>query len=210
MRVLSLVAIVIVGLIGVFAGGVAHAQGQAADNTPKVGVIDMGYIFDSHPTIEAQIAAIDQRIEDAQKVINQEREALLKRSEGLQKLEEGSPDFLKFQEAISQQEADLKLKFLREERAFAKEKATIIFNEYKRIENKVAQWAKYNNMLVVLRYSRLEMDPKDPATVSQGMQKSIVYFSKEYDLTDAILAEIVNESGNAAATTAQNPAATRR
>jgi Skp family chaperone for outer membrane proteins len=206
MRVLKTLSLAVIG------AGLIMGTASAQDNSAKIGVIDLAYVFEKHPTIQSQIQVIDNQIKDVEAQINSRREDLLKQAEGLGALDENSPDYRALEERLSKQEADLKLDFVRKEKQFAEAKAGIIFNEYSRIEEKISKWAVYNNMSVVLRYRRMEMDPSKPATVSQGLQKSVVYYNKNYDLTDVILAEIIKESGSAApaAAAAQAPNGQRR
>lgn len=178
----------------VFGQGANGAAGNpappaAATIGTKVGLIDMGYILDKHPTMTLQMDAIDKQIKDAEDAINARKEALVKEYDSLKQLNESSPDYKKKEEEINKLESQLRLEFNRKDKEFAESKARVVYDAYKQVEETAKMWANANQIGVLVRYSRRdsEMDPKKPNTVQMGVLKSVVYFDPGLDLTDAVL-----------------------
>lgn len=185
----------------------APAAGTAAAPAPatRVGVIDIGYIFDNHPTMKARMEAIDAEIKRAEDEINTRREAMMKEVESLRQYNENSPDFKKKEEALANEESKLKLDFVRREKQFQTDKAKVVYETYKQVEEMTKAVAAANQFALIMRYSRVEMDPAKPQTVQGGINKDVVYFDKNSDLTDFVLGQIKQMTPAAAPTApAQN------
>jgi Skp family chaperone for outer membrane proteins len=179
--------------------GAPAAAAPAAAPVTKIGVIDIGYIFDNHPTMKDQVAAIKAQIKMAEDEINKRRESVLEELKSLKSYQENSAEFKQKEEQIAQLESQLKLDFSRKQKEFAEAEAKVIFDTYKQIEMVTKAWAEYNQIGIVFRYSRMEMDPKAPMTVSAGINKNVVYFNSTLDLTDPILAYLRQQQGATAA-----------
>ncbi|MFO0924941.1 MAG: OmpH family outer membrane protein [Pirellulales bacterium] len=183
----------------------APAAGTAAAPATRVGVIDIGYIFDNHPTMKARMEAIDAEIKRAEDEINTRREAMMKEVEALRQYNENSPDFKKKEEALANEESKLKLDFVRREKQFQTDKAKVVYETYKQVEEMTKAVAAANQFALIMRYSRVEMDPAKPQTVQGGINKDVVYFDKNSDLTDFVLGQIRQMTPAAAPSTpAQN------
>ncbi len=197
MRVLNILAALALLCGTISSNTYAQAPNGAAPAAAvgtKVAVIDMGFIFDNHPTMKDQVAAIDAEIKKAEEEINKRREEVLKQLEILKTFEENTPTFKQQEDKIADAESKLKLDFVRREKEFAEAKAKIIYDTYKQVEGVTKQFAELNQIGLVVRYSRSEMDPKKPTTVAQGINKDIVYFNPAFDLTDGVLNFIRNQS----------------
>ncbi len=83
------------------------------------GVIDIGFIFDNHPTMKPQMKAIDDQMQQAEDEINNRRVAMQKELESMRSLNEASLDYKKKEEYIADQESKLKLDFVRKEKEFS-------------------------------------------------------------------------------------------
>lgn len=177
------------------AGAAVTPSVTNAQNTDptKIGVVDIKYIFENHPTMKAKIEQVDAEIRAEEESINKRREAILKDLEKLREYKEETTEYRTQEEKIAGAESELKLEFMRKEKEFAKKKAQVLLDTYKEIQSSVKAMADYHKISVVLRYSKDEMDSEKPATVTQGIGRDIVYFSDSIDLTSAIL-QLLNRS----------------
>ncbi len=191
---------------------VVNAQGAAtaAAAPARIGVVDMKYIFDKHPTLKAKIEAVDAQIQAEETSINSRRELILKDLEKLREIREDSVDYKKQEEKIAAAEAELKLEFVRKEKEFAEAKAKVLMDTYTEVQNAVKQIAEYNQISVVLRYSKDDMDVKRPASVTQGIGRDLVYYSPSIDMTAGVLQLLGASTAPAAPTTASGAQPTRR
>lgn len=182
----------------------AHAQGtpvNAAVNSgaapdggtsvpaagTRVGVIDMGFVFDNHPSMKDQIAAIDAEKSRAEEEIEKRRQEILKQLEIIKTLDENTPNYKAQEEKIADAESKLKLDFIRKSKEIDEAKAKVVYETYKHVEAVTKTFAEFNQIGLVIRYTRTEMDPKKPGTVAQGINKDIVYFQSNLDLTEGVL-----------------------
>lgn len=189
----------------------AAAQSAAAGN--RMAVIDIGHIFDNHPSYKARIAGIDEEMKRAEEQINARREGLLKEIEVLRNLVENSADYKAKEEEIAKEESRLKLEFGRREKGFAEQKAQVVYDIYNQLQQVVSAFAEHNGIDLVIRYSRKqkEMDPKRPQSVIEGINREVVFHRATIDMTDSVLDYIKQQSaGQAAPQSAQGGAAQPR
>ena len=189
---IKLAAVALLCGLSSFASAQAPSAGAAAPTGPgvRIGVIDIGYIFDNHPQMKPQMAAIDAQIKAAEDEINARREQMMKELEGLRTLQENSAQFKQKEEQLADAESKLKLDFVRREKQFQLDKAKVVYETYKQVETMTKAVAEANQFCMIMRYSRTEMDPSKPGTVQGGINKDIVYFHPQIDLTDYVLGQL--------------------
>ena len=85
------------------------------------------------------------------------------------------------------------------------QEAQLHFNTYAEVNELIGQLAKAQEIQLVLRYNSQEMDPKNPASVMQRVNGSVVYHNANNDITNVIIGRIRQLKGtaNAGATTNQ-------
>ncbi|MCY2982078.1 MAG: OmpH family outer membrane protein [Planctomycetota bacterium] len=175
--------------------GQAPAAGQAAPAGPKIGassiaLVDVGYILNNHPNMNANMEAIKAEMTAAQEDIESRRTALLKDQESIGKtFEPDSPQFKQKQESLISAESKLRVDFMGKEKEFAEKQATVIFKSYQSINRAIKLVAEHLAYDVVLRYSREqnEMDPKKPQSVNFGVQRDVLYHNPGIDVTEMVL-----------------------
>lgn len=188
-------------LATILCASLANAQQpqQPAQPALKVGVIDIGYIFENYTALQNTRNSIKSQLDQAQQTIDDRKNKIVQEVEQLRKLDENSPNFQQKQDQLAAEETRLKMDFVRQEKQFAEQEAEAIYRAYMEIQSMVKQWSEYNGLAVVIRYERIEMDPKKPQTVAIGIQQPIVHYDRNYDLTDPVLKELNNRSSAQAA-----------
>ena len=90
-------------------------------------------------------------------------------------------------------------------RQLMEQEAQLHFNTYAEVNELIGQLAKAQEIQLVLRYNSQEMDPKNPASVMQRVNGSVVYHNANNDITNIIIDRIRQQKGtaNAGATTNQ-------
>lgn len=207
MRVWSLIATI---LLGSFAGAAVAQEAQPAGAAPTaarppVAVIDVGFLLKNHPTMKAEIEAIESRMATADKAMSDKRDAILKQMEQLrEKYTEGTPEYEREEKAIAAQDTEFRLELVKMRKEFDSARANVLVKVY----SEITHWVKYlsDNMGVhmVLRITREQMDPNKPETVQMVMSQDVLYYNPTIDYTDWILKALQNE---AAKTAAARPAA---
>lgn len=195
---ISLATIAMMGICS--ANAIAQAPAAVAGNTPpsqppktgatSVALVDVGYVIKNHPSLNAEMERLNAEVKTAQEQIEQRRTSLLAESEKVgTTFDTNSPDFKAKQEQLLNQESKLRVDFLGQEKEFAEKRATVMAKSYQDVTaaiNTVAEAYKFD---LVLRYSKEqnEMNPKNPQSVSFGVQKDVLFQAPGLDVTDYVL-----------------------
>ena len=171
----------------------------------SIGLVDIGYLLKKHPTMDAKMLAIQEEMTRAQEEIESRRKSLLSETEIVGKYNQDSPEFKQKQEFLISQESKLRVDFMRKEKEFAEKNAGVIFESYQTINIAIEQVAKHHDYDLILRYSReqSEMDPKKPQTVNFGIQRDVLFFNPQVDVTEYVLSYLTLNIGPLAAAAAK-------
>jgi Skp family chaperone for outer membrane proteins len=200
-RVWSLIATIVLGSL---AGSVWAQEGQQAASgqaaaRPPVAVIDVGFLLKNHPTMKAEIEAIETRMAAADKSMSDKRDAILKQMEQLrEKYTEGTPDYEREEKAIAAKDTEFRLELVKMRKEFDSSRANVLVKAY----SEITHWVKYlsDNMGVqlVMRITREQMDPSKPETVQMVMSQDVLYYNATIDYTDWILKALQSEAAKTA------------
>ena len=103
-------------------------------------------------------------------------------------LEEGSPDYTKLEEQLLKSQSDLESFRRVAQRDFFKKEADLYKTVYLEVEDLVQKYANYHGYTLVLRFERDDVDAADnPRDIISGMNRQVVYYRSQDDITDAIL-----------------------
>lgn len=212
MRVRSLVAAIALG--GLFSMAQVQAQAPAAQNQPAaqagpaagpIGVIDVGYILQNHPTLKAKMDTIKSQMEAADKEMQTKREAIIKQMEQLKEsYREGTPEYDKAEKQIADQDTQFRLELVKKRKEFEAAQANVLFEVHSQISTLLDWLSKKNGYVAVLQVSRQQVDPKKPETLDMAMSQSVLYFNKSVDVTDTVLQILQQQLGGAGAAPASN------
>jgi Skp family chaperone for outer membrane proteins len=179
----------------------ASTQAAASAQGTKIAVIDVGMIVKNHPTIKLQQQQIREQVKVAQEELNKRRQAIVTEAEQLKMLNEGSPDFNKLQEKLTQQEAQLKLDSVRREKDLEDLEAKMALEFYTNLQTLIAQLADYYQIDLVLRANNEAPDLKQPATIQMALEKGVVFSRPQLDMTNAVLEMLKKQAPTAPAPT---------
>jgi len=200
-RVWSLIATIV---LGSFAGSLVAQEAQPAGAQPAaarpiVGVIDMGYLLKNHPTMKAEIDAIETSMKAADESMSAKRDSILKQMEQLrEKYTEGTPEYEREEKAIAGQDTEFRLELVKMRKEFDSSRANVLVKVY----SEITHWVKYlsDNMGIqlVMRITREKMDPSKPETVQMVMSQDVLYYSPTVDYTDWVFKALQNEAAKTA------------
>ena len=201
MRVWSLIATIV---LGSFAGSLVAQEAQPAGAQPAaarptIGVIDMGYLLKNHPTMKAEIDAIEVSMKAADESMSAKRDSILKQMEQLrEKYTEGTPEYEREEKAIAGQDTEFRLELVKMRKEFDSSRANVLVKVY----SEITHWVKYlsDNMGIqlVMRITREKMDASKPETVQMVMSQDVLYYSPTVDYTDWVLKALQNEAAKTA------------
>ena len=176
---------------------VASSMTLNAQDSGLVTVLDVAKVFDKHPVFRAKMDALKEEVTQFQKSVREQVTALgQKRQQLTQAYKIGSPEFKAEEESLAQQEANLKIKTQQTERDYMNKEASLYYETYLEVQGIVAEFAKSNNIALVLRFDSSEIDQSNRASVSAGVNRFIVY-QKQLDLTNLIIGEVEKKNAQA-------------
>lgn len=163
------------------------AQDQASP-AHQVGLIDMAHIFKNYEKFKAETqalqAAAEQAEAKAQQMVND-----MKTIQGqMQGLTPGSPDYNASEAKLIELQTKLQTFQQVERRDIVRKQADVYKKIYVEVQGAVAQYAKYYNYTLIMRFNREDLaETGDPQKIIQGMNRQVVWYRTQDDLTDPIL-----------------------
>lgn len=197
---------------GVPAGGGVPAAAPPATAAPQssrpmttIAVVDIAKIFKGHIRFNQMMADIKKDIEEFDGVVKAETAKLKTMAESLQSYKTGSLEYKAKEEEIARLQSDLQVKVSLKKKELLEQEARVYFNVYREVEATVARFAQANNITMVLRFNSEEMKEEDRNSVLQHVNRAVVYYHPNLDVTNFVLYELNKYSGGAQAQRPQIP-----
>lgn len=192
MKKLSVWAILTGSLI-LLAASSAFAQAPARPAGTSVAVVDINFIFKNHARFNQKMEEIKGEIENFERHLRDERDKITAKTEELQKIPAGSPQYKQLEESIASMHTTLSLETGRKRKEILENEAKVYYNAYREIEDHVALFADKYGIGLVLRFNSEEMDVTKRDSVLQGINRAVV-FQRNLNITNAILEELNRET----------------
>lgn len=211
MRTTLFAATIVASLIATIGFTNLHAQGQvpprtasppisqpASSNPPTssggnhlgIAVIDVTYILDHYSRLKQATDAFKRDMDDAEGQLKKERDAMAKKAEKLKTFKPGTPDYKALEEEIIKQESDWKLRVNRQKGEFSERDAKNFLTAYQELSQQVKLYSERNGISLVLRFNGARVDPTNPQSVQMELSKMVMFYHKDIDITDQVLAEL--------------------
>ena len=168
----------------------AAAPATAPRATTQIVVIDIAKIFKGHHRFNQQMADIKKDIEDFDGYVKNETNKLKAMGEALQSYRAGSLEYKTKEEEAARLTSDLQVKVGLKKKDLLESEARVYFNVYRDLEQKVAIFAQQNQIMMVLRFNSDEMKEDDRNSVLQGVNRAVVYYHPNLDVTQHLLVEL--------------------
>ncbi len=175
-------------------------KGASPSIPHKVGLIDMAYVFKNYKKFETlredlkvEIAASEEKA----KLMQQDTQTLQAQ---LKTFTEGSTEYAKIEKQLVQKAADFEGFRRQMSREFLKKESQIYLQVYNEVSTMVTKYAEHFKYTLVMRFNREDLDTENPAQLLQGMNRQVVYYRADDDITEQILAELnkrIEKSGGA-------------
>jgi len=192
----------------------AQIGSQAPQPQPtSTAVVDLDHVLDSHPSFMATMESLKAEYQKTMEDFEARRKKLASDASQLNDaLAPDSPEFKKKQEMLVGEDSKLRLEVVNKEKEFGERQARLIMDTYNQVVTAVDVAAKHYKYDMVVRYSRKQatkMDPKKPNTVQIGLDREVIFFNPQHDLTDTIVAMLKRDiQPDPAATGVGKPAQT--
>jgi Skp family chaperone for outer membrane proteins len=189
-------------LLAVMAAGVlslcftlqATAQQPAAARQPaasplagKTVLIDVNYIFKNHARFKTAMDQLKNEADQMDVEMKKAEAGLRTKAMGLGKLNPGSEQYKSQEEDIAREKANWTIKVSQQRREFLMREAKAYNDTYREIEYAVDEFCQAQGVLLVLRFMGDPIDEANPESILAGINKPVVWYDKNLDITPYIL-----------------------
>lgn len=209
-------AVATVAGIWAYAGSVQAQQKDAgAGQAQKIVLIDMGHVFKNYAKFDALRKALEADMKQFVEEGKAETEKLKSMESKLQILgkthNQSSPEYKEMEQQLTAAVAKFQSDRRQRERDFAQKEADIFKTVYLEVIDAVKLYVQYNpDVSMVLRFDREPVDESaNPQEALQRMNRQVVYYSQEHDISEAIV-KFLNKNYPARAAAGSNPNAGSR
>lgn len=186
--------------------GTAAAAAPAA-SAHQVGLIDMAYVFKNY----AKFKSMTEEMQAEAKGAQAEAEAMveeMKQIQGkMQTLQDGSDDFIANEKKLLTLNTNLESFRKIQQREFLRKEAEIYKTVYMEVQENVQRYAKHYGYTLIIRFNRQSVDAaENPQEIITSMNRQVVFYREQDDLTDPILDYLNKQYGEASGGSAAPPA----
>ena len=197
LAVVAAVIVVAAGLLSMtLSGSDAAAQSPVRPQMrpqvapPVVALLDVSYVFKKHARLKLQMDEMKKEVDRAENWVRTESETLTKLLEQLKTFHTGSPDYKSLEARIAKRRADLAVQVAQQKREFLRKESSVYYGVYQEIQYEVNDYCRAKQVAVVLRFSREPVDVERPESVLAYINKPVITYSKDLDISDLILAQL--------------------
>ncbi len=190
----SVAAASLIGLAGLAEHGAWGAkETQNSRQAPiAVAVLDVTRLFKESKQFKTGMEKLTADVKKAEEKVKSDRDKLNSQREETEKLPAGSDDRTKQEDEQNKLEAALNASIELRKKTFLNRESTVYRVFYQRIENEVAAYAKERGIGVVVRITNEPLDPRKADSVLTYINRPVVWFSPEADITTIICDRIEN------------------
>jgi Skp family chaperone for outer membrane proteins len=169
-------------------GGAAPRPPAGAPNLAgKTVLLDVNYVFKNNVRFKQAMDMLKNDADAMDVQMKKEEGQLRNLAMGLQKLNPGSPEYKKMEEDIARANTDWKIKVQQQRREFLMREAKTYSDTYKEIEDEVNYFCQQQGIALVYRFMGDPVDEGNPDSILANINKPVVWYSKELDITPYIL-----------------------
>lgn len=115
----------------------------------------------------------------------------------LNQWEKDSPEYREKEAELAKESATLEVSQRAKMRELLTEEARLHFDTYVEVTNFISQYCQENGYQLVLRFNSEKMDPKDPQSIMQRVNGSVIYHNTANDITNVVTQRIIQANGSA-------------
>jgi Skp family chaperone for outer membrane proteins len=175
----------------------------------NIALLDVSYIFEKHVRYKGMMDDMKADVEREENQVKAEREAIKKLMDGLERFK-NTVDYKRMEEDITKRQADLSAQIAIRRKDFLQREAKIYQIIYQEIQQEVDYYCAANGIDMVMRFNGDPVDADKPDSVLAYINRQVVWYAKDRDITPVILARLNErykrpEAAGGAATGAARP-----
>ncbi len=173
------------------------AQPVRSAAAPQIAVIDISRIFKEHPRFIHEMAQLKARVQAEDDKMKQRAAGLQRAAEELQSFKPGSQEYKAKEKAGASERAQMQIDIQVQRKEFLQQEAAIYKQIYEGIKIEVGNYASQAGLHAVIRYASQppEADPDQPNMVLAEIQRDLVWFHPQLDITNIILDSLKARTG---------------
>jgi Skp family chaperone for outer membrane proteins len=174
----------------------AQAPNAAGANAAKFGVavVDIPYIFKNYSKFKATSDAMKKEMETIDADVKADRAKIAQMEQQRNSFNVGSAEYKKYDEEMARMMAEFQLKTGKLQKDFMERQAKLYYQTYLEASNKVNEYAKRNNIGMVMRFNGEPVDPNRREDVMRDINKQVV-MQNNIDITPDVLQLLNRDSG---------------
>ena len=177
-------------------GGRDAAPAAAAPNIPhKVGLIDMAFVFKNYKKFESLREDLKLEIAASEEKAKMMQKDTAELQQQLKQFQEGSAEYTKVEKQLVNKAAEFENFRRQMSREFLKKESQIYLQVYNEVSKMVEKYAVHFNYTLIMRFNREDLDTENPQALLQGMNRQVVYYRSDDDITAPVL-ESLNKRFN--------------
>ena len=153
----------------------------------NIAVVDISYIFKKHERFKATMDQMKKEMETIEAELKGDREKIAAQEEQRKQFTPNSVESKKMEDDIAQQMAQFNLKMGKLRIEFLEREAKVYYQTYLEVVFQVSNYAKRQNIGLVLRFNGEPVDPSRRDDVLREINKPVV-MQDQIDITGDVLA----------------------
>ncbi len=198
-RLLTLLVASVVSTVLVAGSALAQTAARSPARPPRggagVAILDISYVYKNHVRFKDMMNRMKAEVEQAETQVKTEQAAMQQLLVKLKQWKKGSRDYNDIQEQIIKRRSDLQVRVQLQKERFLEEEAKIYHTIYQEVLEEVKYFAEANGLSIVLRFNGDEADVNKPETVLRGINKPVIWYAENIDITPIISQALNRRAG---------------
>ena len=184
--------IVSTAAVAVLSGLLAPAWGQNSksrqETVPhKVGLIDMARVFKEYEKFKALRQDLQGEIQQSDQAARSMAQKIQSLKEQIKEFNPSSPEAIKIEKDLAQQTTEFETFRKVAQRDFLRKESQIYRTIYLEVSDVVQKYAEHFDYTLIMRFTGDKLDSADPQKLIQGLNRQVVYYRTEFDITDPVI-----------------------
>ncbi len=173
-------------------GWVCFTSGQASADPPiapavqapgSIALVDVNYILKKHVRLHSQLSDLKVEMDRVRKDFEQQGQRFQEEAQQLSQMKPGTPDYQRLEETMVSQKANVQGQIALKNKEFEQKEARLYFNAYREISDEVNYFCTQKGITLVLNFNGDNIREENPADISRGIAKHVVFYNKNLDIT---------------------------
>lgn len=164
----------------------AAAQGPVRSG-PPIALLDVSHVFKSHVRFKSMMNEMKASVERAEAWAKGERDTIQKMAEELKTLKTGTAAYKELEERTATRMGQLEVQIRLQKKQFLEHEAKVYHSVYQEVQQEVNSYMAATGTTLVLRFSGEPVDPTKPDTVIRDINKPVIAYHPQLDITELVL-----------------------